>query len=149
MIVNHSTSFTVYPDMCNYLHTHNAKPMIHGGYLTMQMDRCAADLCRLTLFSSKPIRTGARQLQYTADYAVTVGIDKLVFNDGAELGDLLTLNASVLSLGVKRITISVVASRIDYKSTKIMAHGQFAFCAMSTEKQDSHPHGLKLEKEKE
>jgi acyl-CoA hydrolase len=144
MITKHTNSFTVYPDMCNYLRTNEDKPMIHGGYLAMQMDRCAADLTRLFLFSSVYVPSGQRQLKYRADYAVTVGVNDLVFFDGASLGDLLLLEAEITNLGVKRISISVEVKRIRTAEAHKMAAGIFHFCSMSSDKKGSHPHGLTI-----
>jgi|GEM_PF-4473796 len=145
MITEHVTHFTVYPEMCNHFHTEENKPMIHGGYLTMQMDRCAADLARLALFSSVYMPVGQKQLKYRADYAVTVGIENIRFNFGASQGDLLRLNAVVDRLGNRRISIVVTVLRIRENGSRLMASGLFHFCAMSSETGKSHSHGLRLE----
>lgn len=53
MNTKHSKVFTVYPDMCNYMTTGDNKPMVHGGYMLMMMDRCAAECSRRLLYDSK------------------------------------------------------------------------------------------------
>lgn len=155
MNLNHNTSFTVYPDMCNYM-TKNEKPMVHGGYMLMMMDRVAAECCRRLLYDAKdqsvlppesiPAVLFGSKMLIKANSALTVNVNDVTFYVGATLGDIIFLEAQVIELGIKRIVIQVNGEREDHngKREKI-CDGKFTFCAMYNA-MNSTPHGLKLEK---
>lgn len=117
MITKHSTSFTVYPDMCNYMNV-NDKPMVHGGYMLMMMDRVSAECSRRLLYSSPT----------QADSAVTVSVTDVTFFVGALLGDIIFLEAEVVKLGNKRIEIQVTGFRESCTgSREKICEGKFIF----------------------
>lgn len=112
---------------------------VHGGAMLMAMDRCAADLCRLTLYSSEssdpdygPPRT-----------ALTVGVEKVEFHSGALLGDLIFIEAEIIKLGVKRMEVQVDCY-ISHSDRQVhMCCGTFIFCSVHKPGK-SLPHGLRL-----
>lgn len=124
-----------------------------------EMDRCAATTVRRFLYDST---TGAR-------HALTVGVDKMIFHRGAEIGNLIFLTGTVIKTGNKAIVVMVVAEREETKlefpccnartkndcrciaskptwaiTREKMAEGQFTFCAYDMEQKRSMPHGIKL-----
>jgi len=172
MNLKHSTSFTVYPEMCNF---YEEGKMLHGGYALMMMDRCAAECSRRLLYDAvsqkyKPTKeeegyTQAIKLEsnltdvefermyqntinkfsLTANSAVTVNVTDVTFFVGAMLGDIIFLNAEVVKLGNKRIDIQITGERENSKGEREkICEGKFVFVSMYNNK--SVPHGLTLEK---
>jgi acyl-CoA hydrolase len=127
----HESTFTVYPDDCNYHVVGDGKtPMVHGGTMLLKMDRVAAEHVRKLLYKTD------------CDSALTVGVDKLTFYFGAKLGDLIHLYSHVVTFGMKRITVEVTCMVEEWGGDrKTMARGLFSFCTFKDGK--SHPHGLK------
>ena len=117
MNITHSTTFTVYPEMCNF---YKEGKMLHGGYMLMMMDRCAAECSRRLLYHAtlQEITTIieyssiddklSRQDYVKANSALTVNVTDVTFFIGAALGDIIFLNAEVVKLGNKRIEIQVI-----------------------------------------
>lgn len=156
MNLTHETSFAVFPGDCNYHY-----PMVFGGKMLAEMDRCAATAVRRFLYDSP---TGAK-------HALTVGVDKMTFHKGAEVGDLIFLVGTIIRVGTKAITVKVVAERETNTFNKkpdqwigrdaasggymkylyrgkvtreSMAEGLFTFCAYDMEQKKSMPHGMIL-----
>lgn len=129
--MKHNTSFTVYPDLCNYM-TVNEKPCIHGGSLLLKMDRAAAE-CVKKLLSENFTE---------CNLARTVGVDKVSFYCPASLGDLIEIECQVIYLGIKQIRVQVECFLYDPILKNKMADGIFSFCSFKDEQ--SHPHGIKL-----
>lgn len=93
MITKHSTAFTVMPQHSNYM------SMVFGGEMLSRIDICAAECVRRFLYSS-PVKL----------YALTVKVD-VEFHIGAEIGDIVFLEAEIESVGIKSITTKVVGYR--------------------------------------
>ena len=129
---SYKTSFTVYPDDCNYLKVPGTDvAMVHGGTMLLKMDRAAAECIRKVLY------------QTDCDSALTVGVDKVTFYFGAKCGDLINIDAQVIEYGAKRISCLVSCYVEEWGGKeKLMAVGTFHFCATKDGK--SHVHGLKL-----
>lgn len=137
MNLSFTTNFVVFPKDTNYM-----PPMVFGGKMLSEMDIAAATAVRRLLYDSP---TGAKD-------AVTVAVDKVVFHKGAEVKDLIILNADIIELGVKSVTIQVhgyreVASGSEHKMEH-MCEGLFRFVAYDLKKKVAIPHGLSF-KDKE
>lgn len=90
-MIEHNTSFTVYPGDCNPHKNPDGSMMVHGGTMLLKMDRAAAECVKKALYNT------------VCDTALTVGVDKVVFHFGAKLGDLINIHAKITELGFKRI----------------------------------------------
>lgn len=136
----HSTNFFVFPQDTNY-----HPPMIFGGKMLSEMDICAAGTVRRTLYHSPN----------TQD-ALTVGVDKVTFYKGAKIKDFIILTGTVVKLGIKSITVHVVATKevptfpngiIEEPPTIIherMAEGYYSFVAYDIKGECAVPHELSL-----
>lgn len=152
MNLTHETSFAVFPGDCNYHY-----PMVFGGKMLAEMDRCAATTVRRFLYDSP---TGAK-------HALTVGVDKVVFHKGAEVGDLIFLTGTVKEVGQKRVSVWVRAEKegheirtekwtdgyggtyLDkrpYVVRTVMSEGMFHFCAYDMNLKQGMKHGINLER---
>ena len=143
MNLTHETSFAVFPGDCNYHY-----PMVFGGKMLAEMDRCAATTIRRFLYDSP---TGAK-------YALTVGVNNMTFHKGAEVGDLIFLCGTIIKVGTKAIVCKVVAEaekvinsisqgltgKVGDVVRERMAEGEFAFCAYDMEQKKSMAHGMEL-----
>ena len=150
MNLTHETSFAVFPGDCNYHY-----PMVFGGKMLAEMDKCAATTVRRFLYDSPN----------EAKHALTVGVDKVIFHKGAEVGDLIFLTGTVKDVGQKRISVWVKAERENNKIIEqqnldkwggfhrtmtpllvrtVMAEGMFHFCAYDMTVKMSMQHGLVL-----
>ena len=125
-----TNSFTVYPEHCNH-ELGSGGTCIHGGTMLKEMDRTAAVAVRRLLYDTE------------CDSSRTVGVDNLKFLYGAELGDLVVINATIVSLGLKRIEVYVECRKetTDIEGI-IMATGTFWFVSFKEER--PHPHNLAL-----
>ena len=132
MTYYYKTSFTVYPDDCNYLKVPGTdSAMVHGGTMLLKMDRAAAECIRKFLYETE------------CDSALTVGVDDVIFYFGAKCGDLINIDAQITELGNKRITCLVSCYVEEWGGNqKLMAKGLFHFC--STKNGKSYPHNGKL-----
>jgi len=137
MHTKHTTSFTVYPEDCNYMTASDTnRPMVHGGYMLMRMDRVAAECARRALYSS------------VCDSALTVKVEGVTFYVGASLGDIIFLEAELTKVGIKSMNINVVGFREDSSGKKEkICDGTFVFVSKYGDK--TFPHGLKITKEQE
>lgn len=132
----HVTSFTVYPEDCNYM-TVDSKPMVHGGTMLLKSDRAAAEAVKKLLIKSH------------VKNALTVS-SQMDFHEGAKLGDLIEIRCSLEDLGIKSLTIGVECHRMNPNGTyDKMATGSFRFCSMFlntlNNRLQSAPHGLRKE----
>lgn len=128
----HKTWFTVYPEDCNYMKVADGTPMVHGGTMLLKMDRAAAELARKCLYETE------------CDSALTVGVENVIFHDGAKLGDLIEITVVNKEYGNKRMKFFVQCFAERWGGEKkLMAEGTFIFCSFKNGK--SHPHGLKNE----
>lgn len=131
------------------------KAMVHGGYMLMMMDRCAAECSRRLLYdavSQEQTITvkdvfSHKDVCYVdyikANSALTVNVTDVIFFIGASLGDIIFLNAEVVKLGNKRIEIQVTGERENDKGDREkICTGKFVFCSMYNG--ESVPHGLTL-----
>ena len=123
----YNSTFTVFPQDCNYL----IPPMVFGGKVLSEMDVCAAMACRRLLYGTE------------CTDSVTVQVDKVTFFVGAVIGDLVFLRGEIVKLGHKSIVIHVEGERENHdgKRERICC-GDFTFVSRKNGK--SHPHGLKL-----
>lgn len=122
------TTFTVYPEDTNYMHT------LFGGKLMKEMDVCAGMTAKRALYDSKCSR------------AVTAHVDDLDFTVPGNVGDIIFLTGTIVELGNKSISIDVQARKeTNQNEQKIdMCNARFVFVAM--QQGEPHPHGLTLPK---
>jgi len=128
MQTTYNTSFTVMPNDCNYL-----VDMLCGGILLYHMDIAAAMAARRALYNTE------------CRNALTVGATDIKFIVGATVGDLIKLEATVVSVGIKSLTIKVVGHRENREdgSNEEICEATFVFCAIDSNRK-SAKHGLKL-----
>lgn len=88
------SSFIVFPE-----HTNHMSPIIFGGKFMAELDLCAAKCVRRALYDSD-----------WADGSVTYKMD-VTFKLPCYQGDLIFLNAEIIDLGKKSITVKVKAYR--------------------------------------
>lgn len=124
MNLKFETSFWVMPKDCNAYY-----PMIFGGAFFSEMDICAASCVKRLLHDSE------------CDSAVTYKFEG-TFHAAAQAGDLVLLEAEIVELRNKAITISVKGYRDSKEQKELLASARFVFVT----KKDGqfHPHGLKL-----
>ena len=124
-----STSFVAFPADCNA-----NPPMVFGGKLFSEMDRCAGIEARRFLYKSQ-----------MAKDAATVGVTDLVFHKAARVKDLLTVRAVVTKAGTRSITMYVTITRevkgSDYP--ELIVSGVFTYVAFDLKTEKAIPHGLK------
>ncbi len=125
----HETSFVVFPVDCNA-----NPPMLFGGKVLSEMDRCAAIAARRLLYGSPA----------TGDY-VTVGVNNVKFIKSGQVKDLIYVKAEVVKLGEKSITINVVVER-ETKDLKreTLATAEYVFVAYDVVNKKAVSHGLNL-----
>ena len=120
-------SFTVFPQDLNYAGS------LFGGKVMMEMDLAGAKVVRRALYG-----TGA-------DGCVTASADRIDFKKPGFLGDLITMNAEIKSIGKSSLNI-----RIDVTRESIMGErdeicaANFTFVAIKDKK--PYQHGLNFEK---
>lgn len=125
--VSHTTSFVAFPQDCNA-----NPPMVFGGKLLSEMDRCAGITTRRLLYNSP---TGAKD-------AVTIAINNVKFHKSAQVKDLLFVTGKVLKVGEKSITIKVTIEKELLKERELVIEGEFIFCAYDLETKKAIPHGI-------
>lgn len=126
--LTHTTSFVCYAADAN----HNT-PMIFGGKLLSEMDRCAGITARRLLYAS-PNRVRD---------AVTVGITDVRFVKGAKVKDLLFVTGEVKKIGEKSITVHVKVEKETVLLGKtLIVEGTFVFVAYDLEKEVAVEHGI-------
>ena len=120
------TNFTVLPKHCNYM-----IPMIFGGHFFSEMDLCAACCVNRLLHDSE------------CNSAVTYKFEG-TFHAAAEMGDIIFLEAEVIELRHKAISVVVKAYR--EKRAKpgrdFVAEAKFVF--VSKKDGTYQPHGLAM-----
>lgn len=109
-------------------------PMVFGGKLMSEMDRCAAIIVRRRLYDSP-----------TAKDAVTVSVVNVEFVKAAQVKDLLVLSGEVTEiLGPTSLAVSVVVEREERGGKReLIAEGEFVFVAYDLETHKAIEHGLK------
>lgn len=125
--VSYKTSFVAFPADCNA-----NPPMVFGGKLLSEMDRCAAITARRFLYESK------------IKDAVTVLINNVKFHAPAQVKDLIIVSATVREVGEKSITIWVRVEKETEDELTLLVDGEFVFVAYDIKTKKSVPHGLKL-----
>ena len=141
MNLKYSTSFVVYPD-----HTNTKSPLIFGGAFFSQIDKAADVAVRRFLYESDSSET-----------AVT-HIHEGKFLKPCYLGDLIFLEAEILTTGVKSIVVEVKSYRERVKNKEInrelVAITQFVFVTLSINEDNINDkpdllsychHGMKIE----
>ena len=124
MIATHS--FTVFPQDLNYADT------LFGGITMQHMDIAGVKVVRRALYNTD------------CDGAVTASVDRIDFKKPAFLGDLITMNAEIKTLGKSSIQIKISVSRESQKGlVEDICAANFTFVAMKDKK--SHPHGLSFQ----
>lgn len=126
--LTHSTSFVAYPQDAN----HNT-PMIFGGKLLSEMDRCAGITARRFLYAS-PV---------TKD-AVTIAINNVKFYKGAEIKDLVFVTGTIVKSGDKSITINMKVEKELPDGRVLLVEGEFVFVAYDLQTKSAVSHGIKL-----
>lgn len=125
----HETSFVVFPQDCNA-----NPPMLFGGKILAEMDRCAGITTRRFLYSSPH---GVRD-------AVTVGITDVAFISPGKVKDLIFVRGTIVDVGDKSIKVKVEVEREALGKRELISRGTFIFVAYDAEKQQSVRHGLGL-----
>lgn len=125
--VTHTTSFVVFPQDCNA-----NPPMLFGGKILAEMDRCAGITVRRFLYSS-PL--GAKD-------AVTVGINNVKFYKAGEVKDLIFITGKVIKTGKASITLEVAVERELANKRELLVVGEFVFCSFDRIAQKAIPHGI-------
>lgn len=116
MFVKLTNCFTVFPE-----HTNSLSPLIFGGAFFSEMDKIAAIACRRLLYSS-PIPGVRNAVTHKAD---------IVFNKPAYQGDLIFLEAEIMSVGTKSIVVNVQARReVPNDLPQLMAEIDFVFISI-------------------
>jgi acyl-CoA thioesterase YciA len=126
-MIAYDTSFTVFPDHTNY----NNPPSIFGGKMLAEMDNCAAMTCRRAMYGT----------QMTD--AITVAVEKVSFMRPAFVGEIVHLHGTLIGVGTKSLTVSVVCERESHGGERVkMAQGAFVF--VSRQNGVVTPHGLSM-----
>lgn len=127
----HTTSFVVFPADCNA-----NPPMLFGGKILAEMDRCAAITVRKFLYASR-----------VRDY-VTVGIADVKFHASGAVKDLINVTGEVSKVGAKSIQVYVRVEKEEIKDGKIslslLTDGYFTFVAYDVTQKKAVEHGLSL-----
>lgn len=127
--LEHSTSFVVQPQDTN----HNY-PMLFGGKVLAEMDRCAGITTRRLLYNSP---TGAKD-------AVTIAINNVKFHKSGQVKDLLFVTGKVIKLGEKSITMKITVELETKDGRTLLTEAEYVFVAYNLETKEAIPHGLKL-----
>lgn len=126
--VTHTTSFVAFAADANA-----NPPMVFGGKLLSEMDRCAGITVRRFLYSSP---TGARD-------AVTVAVNNVRFARGAAVKDLIFVTGAVVKRSQKSITVAVkVEKETADGKRELLVEGDFVFVAYDIASKQAIPHGL-------
>ena len=133
----YTTSFIVFLEHCNHL-----REIIFGGFFMSQLDLAAAHCVRRALFDAKE----------GIEHAVTHKAEFEFFKP-AYVGDLLELEAEIKSVGVKSLSVEVVAWRNKRRQRDKIAVGKFIFIAVGDVSDLSHhpellpykEHGLRMD----
>jgi len=114
MNLKFTTSFTVYPTDAN-----NMFPMIFGGAFFAQLDKAAATAVKRLLYDSE-----------TCKACVTHKFEG-TFHKPTYVGDLIFVEAEVVSLGKKSAVVEVKAFREREDSRELAADAKFVFVSIS------------------
>lgn len=124
----HTTSFVVFPQDCN-----SNPPMLFGGKILSEMDRCAGITARRFLYASP---NGTKD-------AVTVGINNVKFHKAGQVKDLLFITGTVTEVGTKSIKMKVKVEReVSNIEKELIADGEFVFVAYDLKEKKAVPHGI-------
>ena len=125
--VKYVTDFTVFPNQINTVGT------LFGGELLGKMDIAAATLARKLLYKTE------------ADGAVTASLDKVDFLCPGYLGDLITIETELKSIGVTSMVIKCTVNREDIRGNmQTICTAHFTFVAIKDGKK--YVHNLSFEK---
>lgn len=128
--LKHETSFVVFPQDCNANF-----PMLFGGKILAEMDRCAGVTTRRLLYASK------------VKDAVTIGITDVKFHKSGQVKDLLFVRGKIIELGKKSIKIHVTVNReLADEKLELIAEGTFTFVSYDVTAKRAVEHGLSLGK---
>jgi acyl-CoA hydrolase len=127
MNLTHSTSFIVMPTQTNYHY-----PMIFGGAFMAELDKAAAACVSRLLHDSE------------CDGAVTFKVLEGIFYAPAQCGDLLFLNAKVIELRHKSVTVMVEAYRERRAKKGQDKIAKFVFVFVTKVGDAFCPHGLRM-----
>lgn len=108
--MKYTTSFIVFPKHCN-----NLKDLIFGGAFMAELDLAAAHCVRKALDGSEL----SNAVTHKADFE---------FKKPTYVGDYLELEAKVVALGTKSISVEVTAMR----GVEVIAIGKFVFITIDT-----------------
>lgn len=119
-------SFTVFPGDLNYVGS------LFGGKAAMEMDFAGVKVVRRALYNSG------------ADGCVTASYDRIDFQKGAFLGDIITMEAEVKALGKSSIQVRIKVTRegLDGNGEQI-CKANLTFVSIKDGK--PFPHGLSFE----
>ena len=130
MNLKYETSFTVYPQ-----HTNCKSPLIFGGAFFGEIDKAAATAVRRFLYSSRTCETA---VTYTHEGK---------FLKPCYMGDLIFLEAEILSVGNKSVVVEVNSFRETSNEGLVVrehvAHTKFVFVTLANDDQvDNKPNLL-------
>jgi acyl-CoA hydrolase len=127
--LHHTTSFVVFPQDCNA-----NPPMLFGGKILAEMDRCAGITVRRLLYASP---TGAKD-------AVTVSINNVKFHKAGEVKDLIFITGKVVKTGNSSITLEVIVERELPDKREVLVTGEVVFVSFDLQTKKAIPHGIVL-----
>lgn len=130
----YETSFTVYPQ-----HTNCRSPLIFGGAFFSELDKAAATAVKRFLYDSETCKTSV-----THKYEST-------FHKPCYMGDLIFIQADIVSVGVKSVVVEVSANRETKSGLELVATAKFVFVTIAHDEDVDQkpdvlpycPHGIK------
>lgn len=128
-------SFTVMPKDCNFNInvSNNKNDILFGGKLLYEMDYAGAKVVRRATYG------------VDLDMFVTASVDKINFEKPSFLGDIISMEATIKSLGRSSVGIKVVVSRESLRGeTEQVCSANMTFVTMKNGR--STPHLLNFEK---
>lgn len=126
--LEHTTSFVVFPQDCNA-----NPPMLFGGKILSEMDRCAGITTRRLLYASPEAKD-----------AVTIAIKDVTFHKAGEIKDLIFVTGKVVELGKKTVKIYVKAEKETETGRELLVDGYFIFCAYDLKTRKAVEHKLEM-----
>ncbi len=114
-------SFSVFPQDMNYAGS------LFGGKVMAEMDIAGAMVVRRALYGTE------------ADGCVTASVDRIDFKKPSELGDLITMTATIKSLGKSSLNVRITVTRESIKGLEEdICAANFTFVAMKDHKPFKH-----------
>lgn len=122
-------SFTVMPKDCNFNTNsdNNKNDILFGGKLLYEIDYAGAKIARRATYG------------VDTDMIVTASLERINFENPAFLGDIITMNATIKSLGRSSISIRVIVNRESLRGNiEQICSANMVFVTMKNGKPTSH-----------